>query len=98
MERVVPSLTWLFLLSDSYLLSHSFHILLRVLIHSFQDNELDTDLSYNSWLIDFFTVGPTIQAALLLQVCEADISAWDQALIGQISDHIQSVSAAFAQA
>lgn len=53
-------------------------------LRNFQDNEPETDLSNNSRLVDIFTISPTIQAALLLQVCEVDVSAWNQALIGQI--------------
>lgn len=68
-----------------------------MLVHSFPDNDLDIDLSYNSRLVDFFSVGSTIQAALLFQVCKVDVSTWDQALSRQNSDHIQLVSAAFAQ-
>ena len=47
-------------------------------------------------LVDVSAVAPAVHAALLLQLCEVDVCAWNESLSRQICDHVQSVSAAAA--
>lgn len=47
-------------------------------------------------LVDVFTVGPAVQTALLLQICEVDVSSRNESLSGEVSDQVQLVSAAAA--
>lgn len=55
-----------------------------------------SDLGDDGGLVDVSAVAPAVHAALLLQLCEVDVSAWNESLSRQISDHVQSVSAAAA--
>lgn len=48
-------------------------------------------------MVDVFAVAPPVHTALLLQVREVNVSARNESLSREISDHVQSVSAASAQ-
>lgn len=56
-----------------------------------------THLGDYGGLIDVSAVHPPIHTALLLQVSEADVPAGNVSLSREVSDHIQSVSAASAE-
>lgn len=58
--------------------------------------KINPDLRDYGWFVDVFAVAPPVQTALLLQLCQVDICAREQALFRQIPDHIQSISSTFA--
>lgn len=53
-----------------------------------------TRLSYYSRSINVSAVAPAVHTVLLFNVSKVDVPAGNIPLIGEISDHIQSVSAA----
>lgn len=55
-----------------------------------------TDLSDDVGLVDVPAEAPAVQALLLLQAAEVDISAGEQTPVGQVLHHLQSVPAALA--
>lgn len=70
------------------------HILMSSLPkHSKENQELMKCLYLRDegGLVDIWTVAPSIQTVLLLQLCDIHIYAWNDSLGRQISDHVQSV-------
>lgn len=54
-------------------------------------------LGHYGRVVDVFAVAPPVQTFLLLKFCDVDVSARQEPLVREISDHIQAVPAASAQ-